>query len=116
MNIETLKAQLISRYKGIKTLLLTETQEYISLDMIEIDKEYRKQGIGTFVMIHLIRYADNVGKEIILLPGVSDDRKGTTSRGRLVAFYKQFGFVENKGRNKDFTKKGGSMFRKPIKK
>ena len=116
MNIDKLKAQLTNKYKGIKTLLLTETEEYISLDMMEIDKEYRKQGIGTFVMIHLIRYADSVGKEIILSPGVNDDRRGTTSRGRLVKFYKQFGFVENKGRNKDFTKKGGSMFRKPIKK
>jgi GNAT superfamily N-acetyltransferase len=80
--------------------------------MIEVPRADRKQGVGTAVMNELVDYADRVGKRIFLTPGLPDDRHGTTSRGRLVKFYKRFGFVENKGRNKDFTLSPG-MYRDP---
>jgi len=87
--------------------------DVISLLGLIIPKGERKQGIGTAVMQDLTNYADQVGKRIELTVGLKDKYHGTTSRGRLVGFYKRFGFVENKGRNKDFTT-NASMYRKPT--
>lgn len=75
----------------------------LNLSMIEVPREMRKQGIGTAALRDIVDYADQSGMRLTLTPGLKDSRHGTTSRGRLVDFYKQFGFVENKGRNKDFT-------------
>ena len=43
-------------------------------------------------------YADKEKKTIILSP--SDEFGG--NKKRLIDFYKRFGFVENKGKNKEF--------------
>lgn len=86
----------------------------IKLQGLVVPKENRKQGIGSQAMKKLIDYADSVKKRIVLTPGLANDYHGTTSRGRLVAFYKQFGFIENKGRYKDFTISDG-MYRNPRK-
>ncbi|MCP5018866.1 MAG: GNAT family N-acetyltransferase [Ketobacter sp.] len=91
-----------------------ERGDNITLNMIEVPKGNRKQGIGSDAINDLVEYADASGKRIKLTPGLKDDRHGTTSRNRLVKFYKRFGFVENKGRNKDFTISEG-MFRDPSK-
>jgi GNAT superfamily N-acetyltransferase len=72
----------------------------------------RSQGVGTKAMEELIAYADQLGKRITLSPGLPDDAQGTTSRSRLVKFYKRFGFKENKGRNRDFSTRDG-MIREP---
>jgi len=84
----------------------------LKLDTLVVPKGIRKEGLGTKVMEELIRYADAHGFRLILSVAVHDDRMGTTSRARLIRFYKRFGFVENKGRNKDFTVRA-SMIRKP---
>ena len=49
-------------------------------------------------MTRLINYADEVGKPILLSP--SNDFGGSVTR--LKEFYGRFGFVPNKGRNKDY--------------
>ena len=85
----------------------------INLDSIIVDKAKRKQGVGSAVMQELIDYADAEGYTIVLTPGSKDDAHGTTSRGRLVKFYKRFGFRENKGRSMDFAIGGGKMIRDP---
>lgn len=72
----------------------------------------RNQGRGTAAVMELCKFADNHGRRILLSPGHRDDHHGTTSRARLVRFYKRFGFVENKGRRKDFTTMEG-MYRSP---
>ncbi len=86
-----------------------ETPTSISLDMLEVPKAARKQGVGTAVMTELINYADDTNKRIVLTP---ETITGTTSQPRLVKFYKRFGFIENKGRNKDFEISSG-MYRDP---
>ena len=63
-------------------------------------------------MQNLIDYADQRGLRIELTPAQKGDPNGTTSRGRLVKFYKGLGFVENKGRAKDFSTTAG-MVREP---
>lgn len=88
-------------------------QDDIQLGMLAVDRGERRAGIGSRVMEELTRFADLEGKRIILTPGERDETWGTTSRQRLVDFYKRFGFVENKGRNIDFRIREG-MYREPT--
>ncbi len=110
-NISEFSDNIKEKY-NLSTFFVFERPDTISLDMIEVPKAERKQGVGSAVMNELIQYADNNQKRIILTPGLRDDMHGTTSRSRLVRFYKKFGFVENKGRNKDFSISDG-MYRQP---
>lgn len=80
-------------------LSLSENAKSLDLSKIVVPKEMRNQGIGSSVMSDLTQYADQTGKQINLTP--SADFGGNVNR--LKSFYKDFGFVENKGRNKDFT-------------
>jgi len=105
----------IKSQSGIKTLSLYEDRKgNIKLNSIIIDKEARGQGVGSDVMEQIISYADKEGKQVQLTPALKDDYQGTTSQSRLKKFYKRFGFVENKGRNKDFSI-SELMYRNPNK-
>ena len=99
------------RKRGV-TLDLFEGEKKIDLQMLEVARGERKQGIGTQIMKELTEYADRAGKRIELTPGLKDDVHGTTSRNRLIKFYRRFGFKLNMGRNKDFTTRAG-MYRNP---
>ena len=89
---------------------VAQRNKELNLSRIEIPKKLRKQGLGTQAMESLVKIADENGLTLTLTPS---KEFGATSVGRLTKFYKRFGFVENKGRNKDFTYKE-SMLRKPI--
>ena len=80
----------------------------INLSRIVVPKEMRNQGVGTQVMSDLSEYADSIGKRITLTP--SSDFGGSVPK--LKAFYKELGFVENKGKNKDFSTRE-TMYREP---
>ena len=85
------------KYKNsFKTINIYEYNNKISIDLI-IAKE-QNSGEGTKLMKDICEYADKSKKIIILSP--SDDFGG--NKKRLIEFYKRFGFVENKGKNKDF--------------
>ena len=99
------------RSQGV-VLFIFEKDDKIILDTLIVPPGQRKQGIGTQIMQELTNYADSIGKRLEVSPGQKDDYHGTTSRGRLVNFYKRHGLVENKGRNKDFTT-NKSMYREP---
>lgn len=102
-NIKHLESQLKSEF-NLRSLNLSETSDGdIYISMIAVDKSQLGQGIGTKVMNKIINYADKVGKRIVLTPGKTDKSFGTTSQTRLIDFYKRFGFILNKGRNKDFS-------------
>lgn len=75
----------------------------LKLDMLAVPKEARKQGLGSAAMERLVKFADANGLRVILTTGVRDPHWGTTSSSRLLSFYKRFGFVQNAGRNKDFS-------------
>ncbi len=104
---------ILSKWKsqGI-TLYIFEQIDKILLESLIVPKEQRKQGIGTQIMQELTNYADKVGKRLELSPGQKGDFQGTTSKGRLVNFYKRFGLIQNRGRNKDFTT-NRTMYREP---
>ena len=73
-----------------------EFEDKISIDLI-IAKE-KNTGSGTRLMQDICAYADKEKKTIILSP--SSEFGG--NKKRLIEFYKRFGFVENKGKNKEF--------------
>lgn len=85
----------------------------IMIFMLIVKKENQKKGTGSEALRRLVDFADQHGKRIILSPAEPDDDWGTTSRSRLVKFYKRFGFYENKGRKKDFSI-SNSMIREPL--
>lgn len=85
----------------------SEGKKIIKLHRIVVPKEKRGQGIGSKAIKHLHEYADKKGKLVALTP--SKDFGGSVSR--LKKFYKSHGYVENKGKNRDFSHTE-SMYRK----
>lgn len=86
---------------------------YVTVGMLVVPKDRRSEGVGSAIMEALARFADEHGRPMKLTPAHEDNLWGTTSRARLVKFYKRFGFVENKGRNKDFALGADVMYRLP---
>lgn len=80
--------------------------------MVVVPKDKRNQGLGTQVMQDLARIADKQGRRIALTPSTDF---GGSSVSRLKDFYSKFGFVENKGKNKDFSTRE-TMLRPPAEK
>lgn len=87
---------------------LHEDDTRIVLSKVVVPKNQRQAGLGTEFMTEVCEYADATGRRVELSP--SPDFGG--SKTRLVEFYKRFGFVENKGRNRDFEV-SESMYRLP---
>lgn len=85
---------------------LSEKGGVITLSRIEVPEAERNTGKGTDAMQKLVDYADQTGQHITLTP--SSDFGG--NKKRLTAFYKRFGFVENKGKNRAFST-SESMYR-----
>ena len=119
-NTDTTQAELdafaaqVKARNGLKQFWIFDSgNNIIELSMILVDKDKRKQGAGSGAMRDLAEFADDRGLTIKLIPGVKDIGQGTTSRSRLVKFYKRFGFIENKGRNIDFAIGAGRMIRYP---
>lgn len=75
----------------------------LKINMIAVPKGSLGEGRGSRAMQRIVDFADAKNLRTKLTTGVKDDGFGTTSRSRLIKFYKRFGFVENKGRNKDFS-------------
>jgi GNAT superfamily N-acetyltransferase len=73
----------------------------------------RKQGVGTAIMRELCEFADRNAAEVSLKLATKGDYAATTSRGRLVRFYKRFGFVVEKVKPVEFTDIP-RMIRQPV--
>ena len=81
------------------TILATERGGVINIAKIAVNESERGSGKGTSAMREIMRYADRTSQMIALSP--SADFGGNKSR--LETFYKGLGFIENKGKNKDFS-------------
>jgi predicted GNAT family acetyltransferase len=90
---------------------IAEKNGVINLSRIVVPKEQRGTGVGSGIMKQLVDYADATGSKITLTPSTDF---GGTSVSRLKDFYKQFGFIENKGKNKDFSTRE-TMYRESVK-
>lgn len=93
-------------------LYMISNRDIIKLDSIIVSKEDRKSGVGSKVMQDITDYADKHNLRIALTPNIKDPVIGTTSRSRLVKFYKRFGFKQNKGRYANYSISAG-MIRNP---
>jgi 2'-5' RNA ligase len=71
---------------------------YIAIDKIFIDKNFRGKNYANDAMRILFEYADKNNIIVTLTP----DNMWGASIPKLKAWYKSLGFVENKGRKKDF--------------
>jgi len=102
-NVSALQAELEQKY-NLKSLFLSDmaSRNAIELHSIIVNKEEQGSGTGSKVMQELIAYADANGKIVVLDPDLLDKQHGTTSQSRLRKFYKRFGFIDNKGRNKNY--------------
>lgn len=87
-----------------------KNNDSFELSRIVVPEPQRDTGIGTKAMKELINMADRRGKIITLTP--SKDFGGKI--GKLKKFYKELGFVENKGKNKDYRFRD-TYLREPIK-
>ncbi|CAM3842402.1 GNAT family N-acetyltransferase [Vreelandella rituensis] len=102
-----LSASLREQYPGLK-LDLGGSKEVITLGRIVIPEDQRNQGLGTAVMATVMAWADQQGKTLALSP--TTDFGG--SKARLKAFYQGLGFIENKGRHKDYAI-SETLYRRP---
>lgn len=93
---------------GLK-LDVVEGDDFITLSRIVVPEAARGAGVGTATMQEISDYADSVGKPIALTPSTAFGG----SKARLTRFYKGLGFVENKGRKKDFRTRE-TMIRLPT--
>jgi len=94
--------------RGVR-LSVSEPRDNISvLSMIDTREAGQGEGIGSEIMGRLTAWADRSGVTLALTP----EKVGNTSKARLTAFYKRQGFVENKGRSRDFATRE-SMIRAP---
>ncbi|QBQ72230.1 DarB-like antirestriction [Serratia phage Parlo] len=102
-----LSRQLKADYEGLK-LGLTGEGNVVTLSRIVLPDSARNAGTGTEIMQRIAEWADQNGKTVALTP--SSDFGG--NKGRLTEFYKRFGFIENKGSNRDFEI-SETMYREP---
>jgi GNAT superfamily N-acetyltransferase len=73
----------------------------------------RKQGVGTAIMRELCEFADRHAAEIRLTPASKGDNAATTSRARLIRFYKRFGFAPIKRKAGEIAGVP-ALIRKPV--
>ena len=95
--LQDLQNRLVETYSI--DLWLGSHPEGFTISKIVVPEESRGSGIGSQVMEELVGYADTYGLTIGLTP---EDTYGGNVK-RLKQFYKDFGFVPNKGRNKDYA-------------
>ena len=101
--LQAYKAQGIKTVKAyvgeeVEVSLHGDAKKGYVLSKIEVSGDERNAGQGTKEMQNIVDRMDREGAIIALTP---DDAFGGNNN-RLIKFYKRFGFVPNKGRNKDF--------------
>ena len=109
--VEEFGEQVLQKH-GLADLEIYEVGDDVKISMIAVPKDKQGQGIGSAAMRDIVDFADQHGKRLILTPGPIESRWGQTSTASQKRFYKKFGFIENKGDDKDFRIKD-SMYRAP---
>jgi GNAT superfamily N-acetyltransferase len=110
LQIITQLDSIIQKYEsmGMACWIYLKGNEAIEVASIKVkDKTKRKQGLGTGLMQEITGLCDKYNLLCVLTPEATE-----TPMSVLLRFYKGFGFVPNKGRNKDFKYRAG-MIRYP---
>lgn len=84
-----------------------EGNNNIKISSLLVPKEQRGKGIGTDIIKKIKEYAQKVNKTVTLSPVPEKGYKA-----KLTTFYKDLGFVQNKGRNRD-SRISPTMYWKP---
>jgi hypothetical protein len=96
--VRRFEARIRKAYVGV-VFELTVTPGHLVESVIELTwiiVQNRKQGVGTSIMRELCAFADRHTTEIRLKPASTGDYAATTSRARLIRFYRRFGFLKDK--------------------
>jgi len=94
--------------KGIIIDIYNNSRNISEISLLKVPKESRGQGIAKEIMKKIIDIAD---KNNIVLSLTPVNEFGA-SKARLIDFYKSFGFVMNKGKNKNYQI-NNTMLREP---
>lgn len=99
---------------GLEKLHLSynDKNKHLKVNHIVVSKEHRGTGRGSSAMRDITSFADKHSLKTSLTPDSKESGHGTTSTTRLKKFYKGHDFVENKGKNKDYSLSDG-MYREP---
>jgi GNAT superfamily N-acetyltransferase len=112
---EDFRKELEKEYPQIQQLDFTATQwGVIHIQSLVVLKNERHQGVGRKILERIKQFAEDNGATITLHPSPERGYKK-----KLDAFYKDSGFVNNKGRNRDYKLSsmfGRTMYYKPKKK
>jgi hypothetical protein len=113
--VQRFEAHIKKNYDGVFFELMITRNLLVKqvLELTWIIVQDRKQGVGTAIMRELCEFADRHAAEITLKPASRNDYAATTSRGRLIRFYKRFGFAKDKGKPDHFVFIT-TMSRKPV--
>jgi len=88
-------------YPGVDLSVYDSTYgQETHVSMIEVPKQNQREGTGSKIMQMVCDYADQHGRILTLSP--EHCGHGQPSKAKLTDWYRSFGFVPNKGRNKDF--------------
>lgn len=95
-------------------IYLDDMTNSIYLSELYIEPQYRGDGNGSKIMNEILEFSDNVKLPVVLIP--EPEKLTKKAEKRLIIFYKRFGFILNKGRNRDYTLSlpfSTTMYRKP---
>jgi GNAT superfamily N-acetyltransferase len=110
--LELLQTTLKQKFPEIQELeMYIKSDNSLFLNSLKIKVEKRHQGIGKNVVGEIKKFADENNLIIILAPEAEPGYKK-----KLDSFYKQLGFVSNKGRKRDYrlaSSFGSTMYRRP---
>lgn len=113
---QTQTQKAINSLEDIKTKYKSQTDQLnifenkdntISINNLVVKQNLRNKGIGQNILNDIIVYADKNGKTITLTP-----TSQYLTKNRLTNWYKKNGFVENKGRNTNYSI-SDTMYRLP---
>jgi len=83
--------------KEINKLQLIDSGPGIEINLIRINNSFQGKGVASEIIQRILDYSDDFNKILHLTP---TDEYGSDVK-RLTAFYKGFGFVMNRGKNRD---------------
>lgn len=86
-----------AKYPFVK-IYASENDSVIHLHSIVVPEEHRRKGIGRDILSWIKDYAHDVQKAIVLEPSAERGYKQ-----KLDKFYRNLGFMHNRGKNKDYT-------------
>ncbi|MFA5625850.1 MAG: DUF5661 family protein, partial [Bradymonadales bacterium] len=102
------RAEIAAKYPDVVVDLFAATHGGLHLSKIEIPKNKRKLGMASEILKGITALADKYQ----LVVSLSPTNEFGTPKTVLVEFYKRFGFVFNRGRNKDY-RISETMYREP---